>query len=181
MLRLCGDGDGGPTWFNVYDTKYDKDFTEVKDDGTQYFRGGHEYHRPYGWNCYALKVLGRFENDKWLGEPGARVGSSQGEWPVSYHGTNVNASGHIAREGYDLSKGKHFKYGVGIYSTPSIHVAAKYAPVFEEKGRRYRIVFQNRVNPKNLKVVESDMGDGEYWVQPRQEFMRPYGICIQRC
>ena len=51
------------------------------------YRGGYEYHWPYGWKRYAIKVLGRFENDNWLGEKGLWFDSSEGEWPVSYHGT----------------------------------------------------------------------------------------------
>ena len=59
---------------------------------------------------------------------------------MSYHGTGVNVSGSIAQEEYDLSKGKRFRYGKGIYS---INVAAKYAHRFEHKGERYQLVFQN--------------------------------------
>ena len=93
----------------------------------------------------ALKVLDQYCDNKWLGRSGHRTGSSEGEWPVSYHGTGVNVSGSIAQEGYDLSKGKRFRYGKGIYSTPSIDVAATpsidvaamYAHRFEHKRERY--------------------------------------------
>ena len=50
------------------DPKFDYDFTNQVDDGRKYYRGGYEYQRPYGWKRCAIKVLGRFENDKWLGE-----------------------------------------------------------------------------------------------------------------
>ncbi len=183
VLRLRGGG--MPTYYidpSLLAPTYDYDFTAMRDDGTKYYRGGYEYHRPYGWSRHALKVLGKFENDKWLGKHGIRVDSSQGEWPVSYHGTAVNVSGNIAQEGYDLSKGKHFLYGKGIYSTPSIEVAAKYAQKFQHEGKQYRIVFQNRVSPTDLKVIDARMtGVGAYWMQPRQEFIRPYGICVQLC
>ena len=151
------------------------------DDGTKYYRGGHEYHRPYGWQRHAIKVLGRFEDDTWLGERGQRNGSSDGEWPVSYHGTGHSVSGSIAQDGYNLSKGKRFKYGRGIYSTPSIEVAAKYAEEFTHKRKRYKLVFQNRVSPVGLRILDEKVtGVGEYWVQPKQKLIRPYGICIQR-
>ena len=122
--------------------------------------------------------MDRYRDNKWLGRSGHRTGSSDGEWPVSYHGTGVNVSGSIAQEGYDLSKGKRFRYGRGIYSTPSIDVAAMYAHRFEHKGERYQLVFQNRVRATDLKVIDS--GVGEYWVQPHEDFIRPYGICIRR-
>ena len=88
-----------------------------------------------------------------------------------------NRGGSIAQEGYDLSKGKRFRYGRGIYSTPSIDVAAMYAHRFEHEGERYQLVFQNRVRATDLKVIDS--GVGEYWVQPHEDFIRPYGICIR--
>ena len=93
----------------------------------------------------------------------------------------MSASGSIAQDGYRLSKGKRFKYGSGIYSTPSIQVAAKYANVFNHKGKWYKLVFQNRVCPTNLRILDAQTtGVGEYWLQSRDDFIRPYGICIQR-
>ena len=142
----------------------------------------HVYYRPYGWRRYALKVLGKYDGDTWLGKKGYRLDSSPGEWPVSYHGTAIGNTGNIAQEGYDLSKGKRFLYGRGVYSTPSIEVAAKYASGFQHKGKNYRVVFQNRVNPSNLKIVSADdTGMGEYWIQPEQDAIRQYGICVQEC
>ena len=182
VLRLRGGG--APTYYvddSLMDSRFDYDFTRVADDGTKYYRGGHEYSRPYGWMRYAIKVIGRFENDKWLGRKGQRTHSTDGEWPVSYHGTGESASGSIVQDGYSVSKGKRFKYGRGIYSTPSIQVAAKYAKVFVHKGSRYKLVFQNRICPDELKIFDSKTtGVGEYWVQPNENLIRPYGICIQR-
>lgn len=183
VLRLRGGG--APLYtldVTLLDPPFDYDFTMQKDDGTKFTRGGHTYYRPYGWRRYALKVLGKYDSDAWLGQKGYRVDSSPGEWPVSYHGTAIGNTGNIAQEGYDLSKGKRFLYGRGVYSTPSIKVAAKYASRFQHKGKNYRVVFQNRVSPNNLKIVRADdTGGGEYWIQPEQDAVRPYGICVQEC
>lgn len=180
VLRLCGGG--LPTYYvddSIMDPTFDYDFTQVSDDGVKYYKGGYEYQRPYGWKRYAIKVLGRFENDNWLGQRGQREYSSNGEWPVSYHGTGESVSGNIAQDGYQLSKGKRFMYGKGIYSTPSIEVAAKYAKEFSHKGKQYKIVFQNRVSPTDLKILDAKVtGAGEYWVQPHEELIRPYGIIM---
>ena len=170
-----------PTFYiddSLLDPAFDYDFTVKKDDGAVFYRGDKCYYRPYGWKRYALKVLDRYDDNKWLGRSGHRTGSSDGEWPVSYHGTGVNVIGRIAQEGYDLSKGKRFRHGRGIYSTPSIDVAAKFAERFEHEGETYKIVFQNRVSATDLKVI--DVGKGEYWVQPHDRLIRPYGICIRR-
>ena len=51
----------------------------------------------------------------------------EGEWPVSYHGTKAHSAHKIALEGFDGKKGKRFKYGRGIYSTPDPEKAEKYA------------------------------------------------------
>ena len=181
VIRLRGGGI--PTFYiddSLLDSKFDYDFTKSDDGGKKYYRGGYQYQRPCGWKRYAIKVLGRFENDEWLGEQGQRFESSKGEWPVSYHGTGKSATGSIARDGYLLSKGKRFKFGRGIYSTLSIEVASKYAQKFKHKGKEYKIVFQNRVCPDNLIIIDAKTTEvGEYWVQPCEDLIRPYGICIK--
>ena len=114
---------------------------------------------------------------------GTTTDSVDGEWPVSYHGTaDVNAKS-IARNGYDLSKGNRNKYGKGVYSTPNIEVAEGYATEFKHGNKTYKVVFQNRVCWDNLKVVAPRItGDtGEYWVQPDDKKIRPYGLCIKEC
>ena len=106
-----------------------------------------------------------------------RTDSSPGEWPVSYHGTKCDNANSIAEEGYDLSKGHRFKYGKGIYSAPSIDVAAGYADVFKFSRKKYKVVFQNRVSTTGLK--EQTTCHGEYWIQPNEKLIRPYGLCIK--
>ncbi|RIB22093.1 hypothetical protein C2G38_1998868, partial [Gigaspora rosea] len=124
------------------DPRFDYDFTNKKDIGKIFMRGSIQYKRPYGWKRFGLKVAGKYDNgdDKWLGK-------DKNSWPVSYHGTAKHNARSIAEDGYDLSKGKRFAYGRGIYSTPDIHIAEKYAEKFEFEGSIYVMVFQNRVNP----------------------------------
>ncbi|CAG8605151.1 6628_t:CDS:2, partial [Acaulospora colombiana] len=155
------------------DPEYDCDFTNIKDEGAKFVRGGLAYKRPAGWKRYALKVLGKYENDAWLG-----AGTNGNEWPVSYHGTAYCNANSIADNGYSLKKGKNFAYGHGTYSTPNIHIAEKYAKEFVFKGETYLVVLQNRVNPKNLKRIKTYMG--EYWISPKGEDLRVYGICIKK-
>ena len=188
LLRLPGgrSSTGGfdhPTQPNFYvedsalDPPFNYDFSRERDDGKKYYRGGKRYYRPYGWQRYAIKVRGKYDDDTWLGEDGIRTHACPGEWPVSYHGTEINNCKGIAQEGYDLSKGVNFAHGYGIYSTPSIDVAADYASTGTSKGQQYQVVFQNRVSTQGLKEVSTL--HGEYWVQPCQELIRPYGICVR--
>ncbi|CAG8695659.1 3809_t:CDS:1 [Acaulospora morrowiae] len=161
---------------DTLDSRYDYDFTNINDNGKKHFRGGIEYRRPCGWKRFALKVVGKYDDgdDRWLG-------TGHNSWPVSYHGTAKQNARSIADDGYLLSKGRRFTFGRGIYSTPDLNVAEKYAPEFEFEEKKYIMVFQNRVSPSDLVKIESQKtGLGEYWISPRERDVRPYGICIKR-
>ena len=157
------------------DPSYNYDFTNERDDGKVYIRGGEIYHRPYGWYRHAVKVLDKYEDNTWLGERGTRTASTAGEWPVSYHGTTKEAAEGIASEGFDEKCGRRHKYGPGIYSTPDLSIAERdYAIPFTNNGKQYKIVFQNRVNPANLYKAYED----QYWIVSDSN-IRPYGILLK--
>ena len=166
---------------SLLDPRFDYDFSGMKDDGTKLMRGGYQFYRPYGWKKIALKVLNCYSDNVWLGPNGLRVADAPGEWPVSYHGSGTNEEGkNIAQYGSQQTKGKGDVYERGIFMSPDIAVAAKFASTFEHAGRNYRMVLQNRVNPEGLRMVIGGGAAGEqYWIQPKPEFVRPYGICIQ--
>ena len=88
------------------------------------FRGGKPYFPPLGCVRYGVKVLGKYENDRWLGGKGFRPDE---EWPVAYHGTKEVNVLDILRNGFDLEKGVRFAFGKGIYCTPDPRVAIQYA------------------------------------------------------
>ena len=160
---------------NSRDPEYDYDFTNVHDKGQRFYRGGIEYRRPCGWKRFAIRVNGKYESDNWLGSE-----NSPDEWPVSYHGTGREAAQSIAQTGYDLTKGRNFKFGRGIYSTPDINVAKGYAQSFTIKNNKYYVVLQNRINPKTVEKfsAENVKNRAEYWVSPGNKDIRPYGYCI---
>ena len=146
VLRLRG---GGPIEYhlpdNLFDTQYDYDFTNINDRGKKFMRGGLEYKRPCGWKRYALKVDDKYEDTKWLGCQ--RQSNNNTEWAVSFHGTKIYCAEPIAKEG--LKPGIRNAFGVGIYCTPNISTAEKYAEVFTSPvtHKKYKIVFQNRAKP----------------------------------
>ncbi|XP_071806633.1 uncharacterized protein [Asterias amurensis] len=164
--------------------KFDYDFTNEKDDGETYKRGNFKYQRPYGWNRYAIKVVGEYEDDIWLGPNGIRTATTPGEWPVSYHGTATCNVRGIVEEGYKI--GHRQLFGKGVYTSPSYkNVDEHYGQNFTHGGKRYRLILQNRVNEKGLKVVdpsETGIPDFPYWVSQQQDpakgifEVRPYGI-----
>ena len=147
ILRLRG---GGLNLFKfdpkMMDAKYHYDFTNKVSDGKEYKRGNLTYKRPYGWMRLALDVKDRYGDSTWLGgvKLEDRNQSIADEWPVSYHGTGRDAAEIIASSGFDLKKGKRFKFGRGIYSTPDPAEAERYAKVFNWGGKSYRVIFQNR-------------------------------------
>ena len=96
---------------------------------------------------------------------------------MSYHGTKCDNANSIAQQGYLLSKGHRHLYGKGIYSAPSITVAAGFAAEFEFNRKCHQVVFQNRVSTTGLKVQKTSVG--EYWIQPNEKLIRPYGLCIK--
>mmetsp|Transcript_76747 Transcript_76747/g.212021 ORF Transcript_76747/g.212021 Transcript_76747/m.212021 type:complete len:477 (-) Transcript_76747:103-1533(-) len=164
---------------NFFDSRYDYRFYSADEKGFE--RGGRAYSRPVGWERKALCVLNKFPDTDWLGvgKRKRQTESAEGEWPVSYHGTGWHNGLSIAQEGYRLSKAVRQVHGKGIYSTPDLEVAARYAATFEYEGKRYQVVMQNRVNPANLKVVDkSTTGVGEYWIVPSEDDIRPYSLLV---
>jgi hypothetical protein len=183
VIKLRGGGAEFQLDMSELEPQLDYDFTKASDDGKKYMRGKFEYHRPYGWYRYALKVTGKYGSDDWLGPGGIRTQTSAKEWPVSYHGTNMKNAKGITKEGFSLEKSHRFKFGKGIYSSPHISVAQHYSQRFEHKGRHFDILLQNRTNPEDGHLVI--MNDGQYWISPKQDpsskvfDIRPYGVLIK--
>lgn len=184
LFRLRGGGDmpkNNPRLdTDELDPRYDFDFSNLQDDGKAYMRGGFVYRRPYGWQRLAIKVIGRYKDDSWLGPNGIRTEQASAEWPVAYHGTNLMRANQITSEGF--KPGPRCMYGKGIYTSPSLEMVEKlYAQEFTHEGKSYKIVLQNRVNPKSLKVIPaSQTGVGaDYWLSPSGNDVRPYGVLIR--
>ena len=157
----------------ILDVEYNFDFTKVRDDGKTYVPGGRKYIRPYGWNRVALNVKDKYDDTEWIGGiHRTRTKGVNKEWPVTYHGTKDTFAKRIAAVGYDLSKGKRFKFGRGIYSSPDPAIAEDFATTFEFEGQKYKVLLQNRVNMKDTEVVVGKHGkrgdpavaSGEYFI-----------------
>lgn len=172
-----------------FDPQFDYDCTNVKDN-TAFTRGNEQYIRPFGWKRIALKVLDKYpDGNAWLGTDGWRSDSVAGEWPVSYHGTSLLSAKSIIESNYET--GPRQRYGRGIYSTWNINEAASnYSKIFtcKETGKRYKVLLQNRINPKMRKVCDRN----DYWLieipdgTSREEekaivenSIRPYGILLR--
>jgi len=165
----------------MLDPSYDYTYPSRGETGEQYQRGGINFQRPYGYIKKALKVLGRYDSDTWLGVHGStnRMSSVSGEWPVSYHGTKNEFAESISKNGYELSKGKRFAYGRGIYSTPTPSIAEAYATTFKSEGISYKMIVMNRVNMDSTRVVKVE-GNGVYYVTSEEKDVRPYALLFKK-
>jgi len=132
----------------MFDPSYNFDFTYVKDDGRVFMRGGQVYKRPYGWNRIALNVNNKFPDTAWLG------------------GTSGGIRTH---------EGKRFLYGRGIYSSPDPAKAEEYAPVYDYRGQKYKVLIQNRVNMDDTVYIPSR----DFFLTSDEDNIRPYGLLFK--
>ena len=126
----------------------------------------------------------KYDDTEWIGgiRGTTRTKGVDKEWPVTYHGTKDTFAKDIAARGYDLNKGKRFKYGRGIYSTPDPAVAEDYATTFLFEGQKYKVLLQNRVNMEDTEVIKVDYIDhkGQYFVTANENNIRPYGLLFKK-
>ncbi|XP_017296919.3 uncharacterized protein LOC108251215 [Kryptolebias marmoratus] len=181
-----------------FHSQYDYDFTNIRDGDKKFLRGNEKYIRPCGWNRVALRVLQKYsDGDSWLG-------TGNDAWPVSYQGKRMDGSlgiilshdGPPNDEPSFLEAGcaslvREETRGRGVYSTPDIKMAETYCKTFTSKvdGKNYKVLLQNRINPKNRKTCNREdiwlvyIPDGRNDVQTRaivQESLRPYGLLLKQ-
>jgi len=181
-IRQCGGGPGYALDEDILDNRFDFKYPTIENPGAKFSRGGSQFQRPCGWDKKAIKVVGLYENDDWLGVCGSnsRYESVGNEWPVSYHGTHKRFADDIGKYGYDITKGKRFRYGRGVYSTPSPKIAEQYATEFTHDNDKYKMILMNRVNMESTRVVEV-RGAGKYFITSEETDIRPYAFLIKKC
>eukprot|EP00826_Nyctotherus_ovalis_P044497 TRINITY_DN4804_c0_g9_i3.p1 TRINITY_DN4804_c0_g9~~TRINITY_DN4804_c0_g9_i3.p1 ORF type:complete len:884 (+),score=333.99 TRINITY_DN4804_c0_g9_i3:71-2722(+) len=201
---------------NYLDPEYDLEYTEKFNKVDR--RGGHPYFLPIGYRRLGIKVKDVYEENDWIEYRDERG------WAVGYHG--ISSSGdlkspfnpmdhveHIIRGEKDgergFNKAKRTARGQGVYCTPDIHVAEKFAVEAELPTKsgmmKYKLVFQCRINPRvtftyskrqaepmskeddegmeGIYVAQDMDKDGvyskDYWVVKDPKNVRPYGILIK--
>jgi hypothetical protein len=158
-------------------------------------RGGKPYNPPIGWNGIGLKVLDKYGDNTWLG-----MKNSPGEWCVAYHGVGSGQSsdqvkhitGLIYKDTFKPGRRQrhqncadlyHYpnKVGAGVYITPSIKVAERYARTSEVNGKKFKTVLMARVKPDILRHCNCQNAK-EYWViNGTTDEIRPYRILYKQC
>uniref|UniRef100_A0A914QI48 Ubiquitin-like domain-containing protein n=1 Tax=Panagrolaimus davidi TaxID=227884 RepID=A0A914QI48_9BILA len=168
---------------DLFDMQYSCEYANTNmDNQTQMFCAGKPYIRPLEARRFAIKVRGKYEDMKWLGQPSTSIRVIPGEWPMAYHGTSEVNILEIVKSGFDLSKCVRMAYGKGIYCSPDPKTALWYSHDYKcdvNKTGTYRVILQCRANPDKIKVVRAgDKQLGEYWTVPEGADLRPYGVCV---
>ncbi|CAB3406439.1 unnamed protein product [Caenorhabditis bovis] len=129
-------------------------------------RGRRQYDKPHGCYRLAIKVAGKFEDETWLTKNGNPF-----EWAVAYIPTDSEEITKILENGFELGIG-------GKIVTPDVKTAKKFASDFTFKNRKYKLIFQVRANPKEIRVAKSANSEfGELWKLSKPGDIRIYGIC----
>ena len=114
------------------------------------FRGKELYDPPYGWIGIGLNVLGKYEKDNnWLEDI-----SYKSDWGIAYRSIGSNKYNNSGKKinylKYFIEKGfKRLKNGV--YVTPNIKAAEKYANTIIYNNTKYKVLFMTKVNVNNKK------------------------------
>ena len=156
-------------------------------------RGNKEYIPPLGWTGIGLKVIDKYDNNKWIG-----MSNDPDEWCVAYHGVGSNCSnsnnvkqitGLIYKSYFKVgSRQAHSncpdkfhmgqKVGDGVYCTPDIKTAEGYAGDSIINGKSYKTVLMVRVKPDAIRSCNCVK---DYWVvNGTNDEIRPYRI-LYKC
>ena len=157
-------------------------------------RGGKKYFPPYDWIGIALKIKDKYHvnDDIWLGKE-----NKFGEWPVAYHGIGkgkifekvLNIIYDNLREGHgqlynrqiniEKSKDEFPQCGEGVYFSPNIEEAQKYAEktTLGWYNVKFQFVIMARVNPSKIRCPG---GFPIIWIlNGNDEEIRPYRLLIK--
>lgn len=160
--------------------QYDYTYSDQDVEGMTRVRGGESYQPPKGFTKLALNV-DRYGDASWL--------NKKHGWVVAYHGTFPNEATlkSIIRDGLKIRGGRHKpthgrRFGEGIYLTPTVDLAARYArELMEVDGGHFHVIFQCRVRPNSFErhfITKDAMGELPVWLVRDSLDVRPCGILL---
>ena len=159
-----------------------------------------DYDPPTGYIGYGLCVQKLYGdvNNKWLG-----TDNSEGEWNIPYHGTSYKFVKNILENGFGAGFGQAYrndnninklsnstfeKCGEGVYCTPNIKEAERYAQTITIGNSNYKLILMCRVNPYKCRIAERLP---DYWIvsgdplsggniKKYDDEIRPYRILLKK-
>ena len=175
--------------YNMLDEQGNMDYTKWTKEKEQ--RGSMDYFFPIGTRRVGLNVSKKYDNgnDGWLG-----MQNLMGEWAVAFHGTAKDAAVKNIVKDQKYKPGSRQLYensldmktkkicGKGIYCAPKYSNVNEYSKdgfaVNTSNGNeRYRIAFQNRINPATVKIPVDKQ---DYYIINDPRDIRPYGVLIEK-
>ena len=150
-------------------------------------RGTEKYYPPYGWFGIGLNVLGKYDNDEWLDK-------NTNKWAIAYYSIGQNSSSNkiweilnkiIIKDSLDIGNNQfkcssidkrhpNKKVGFGVYLTPDIKIAEKFAGKIFICGKKYKIVLMAKVLIDKIR----EPNDINFWILDK-EFVRFYRILVK--
>ena len=159
-------------------------------------RGNKPYYPPIGWIGIGLKVMGKYENDYWLGN-----NNSPGEWCVAYHGVASCQPSDSVKNIIGIIVKTHFRAGFrqvhrncpdkyhpgqivgdGVYCMPKPEIAECFAGISQINGKNYKSVLMVRVKPsaiRNCNLCDVAKDDNYWVVNGTTDEIRPYRILFK--
>lgn len=176
--------------YSMLDAKGNMDYTKWTKE--KELRGNMDYFFPIGTRRVGLNVSKKYDNkdDLWLG-----MENRKGEWAVAFHGTaKDDAVKNIVkdqtykpgiRQLYESSLDVKTKQmcGKGIYCALKYNIVKTdyskdgFAVNTSNGNERYRIAFQNRINPETVKIPVDEQN---YYIINDPRDIRPYGVLIEK-
>lgn len=157
---------------NLFNPGFNYDFRGIDDKGEPKQQGHYKYYRPCGSYRFGLNVQGQYEDDSWLS-----VTSVENEWPISYSAIHTKAIPEIEEYAKKLNLQNEESI---MFSTNHFQLALDQTDVLTDPldGKRYKILFQNKVNSKTLRKADEIGGSEHFWFVPSQNDFRVYAICL---
>jgi hypothetical protein len=145
------------------DILYDYDFTEIDHAGHTFARSSELYTHPCGWYRKAIRVLGEYGDETWLGTNTANAVK------ILCNGLLVGGS-----NGIPVANGAAHGHSIYLSPNPECSDGKTYAKPLLVNDRQYQIMFQVRIKPSAIYKRASNI-----WTSDNSVDVRPYGILFK--
>lgn len=144
-------------------------------------RGGQLYNRAIGYKRFALKMLGRFEDDDWLRPPQRDDGFGD-DWPVAYCSKMAKETvDMLPNEFMDRTDGNAIEINEDtVILSPFYKFAEEWTRSFLLDMNSFKSIFQCRVRREAYRIgVSRNDANKHVWLTSKGN-VRVYGILVKK-